>query len=85
MMCRLAKERYAFYNFSSVRFDDSGISSNQYIASLEENKKVYESHFGTSPLLNFWQMRLRLLHHLLQTPAGKFLFQLKKKLGAENW
>lgn len=85
MMCRLAKESYAFYNFSSVRFDDSGISSNQYIASLEENKKVYESHFGSSLLLDIWQMRLRLLHHLLHTSLGKLLFSLKKKLGGENW
>ncbi|MFM9021506.1 MAG: hypothetical protein ACKOOA_09300 [Sediminibacterium sp.] len=85
MMCRLGKESYAFYNFSSVRFDDSGISSNQYIASLEENKKVYESHFGSSLLLDIWQMRLRLLHHLLHTSLGKLLFSLKKKLGGENW
>lgn len=85
MMCRLTKENYAFYNFASVRFDDSGISSHQYIASLDENTKVYESHFGSSLLLNFWQMRLKMLHHLLQTPIGKFLFNLKKKMGGENW
>ena len=85
MMCRLAKENYAYYNFSSVRFDDTGISSNQYLQSLEENKKVYESHFGSSFLLNLWQLRLRTLHNLLQTPFGKWLFQIKRLLGGENW
>lgn len=85
MMCRLVKANYAFYNFSSVRFDDTGISSNQYLNSLEENKKVFESHFGSSFLLNIWQLRLRTLHNLLQTPLGKCLFQIKRLLGGENW
>jgi hypothetical protein len=85
MMCRLTNENYAFYNFASVRFDDSGISSHQYIASLDENTKVYESHFGSSLLLEIWQFRLRALHHLLDTRPGQWLFQLKRKLGGENW
>jgi len=85
MMCQLAKESYAFYPFPSVRFDDSGISSRQYLASLEENKKVFISHFGSSFLLKIWQFRLRALHHILETRPGQWLFQLKRKLGGENW
>jgi glycosyltransferase involved in cell wall biosynthesis len=85
MMCQLAKEPYAFYPFASVRFDDSGISSCQYLASLEENKKVFVSHFGSSLLLKIWQFRLRALHHILETRPGQWLFQLKRKLGGENW
>lgn len=85
MMCRLANYPYAYYPFASVRFDDSGISSRQYLASLEENKKVFVSHFGSSFLLEIWQFRLRTLHHLLETRPGQWLFQLKRKLGGENW
>lgn len=85
MMCRLANSSYAFYPFAAVRFDDSGISSRQYLASLEENKKVFVSHFGSSFLLNIWQFRLRALHHILETRVGQWLFQLKRKLGGENW
>jgi len=52
---------------------------------LDENTKVYESHFGSSLLLEIWQFRLRALHHLLDTRPGQWLFQLKRKLGGENW
>lgn len=85
MMCRLLEEKYAFYGFSSVRFEDTGISSQQYISSLDENKRVFQSHFGPSLLQKLWQLRLRLLHQLLQTPFGKLLFVFKKRLGGANW
>jgi hypothetical protein len=85
MMCRLSEEKYAFYGFSSVRFEDTGISSQQYISSLDENKRVFQSHFGSSLLQKLWQLRLRLLHQLLQTPFGKLLFVFKKRLGGANW
>lgn len=85
MMCRLADVPYAFYPFAAVRFDDTGISSTHYLKSLQENKKVYTSYFGSSLLLDIWQLRLRTLHHLLQSAAGKWLFQLKRLLGGENW
>jgi hypothetical protein len=66
-------------------FDDSGVSSIRYLPSLQENKKIYESYFGFSFRLLVWQWRLALLHHLLQTSFGKWLFGLKKKMGLENW
>ena len=85
LMCRLANEPYTYLNKVIAVFDDTGVSSNNYLRSLEESKKVYESYFGFSFLLMIWQFRLKLLHYLLQTGFGKWLFVLKKKLGFENW
>lgn len=84
LMCRMVNEPYAYLDKTIVVFDDSGVSSNNYIASLQENKKVYESYFGFSLWLAAWQLRLKLLHYLLQTRFGKWLFELKKKAGLEN-
>lgn len=85
MMCRIADEPYAYLNKVLVIFDNSGVSSSNYLRSLEENRKVYIAHFGSSLLLAVWQIRLTILHHLLQTGFGKWLFAVKKKLGGENW
>lgn len=85
MMCRMADEPYVYINKVLAVFDDTGISSLHYLRSLEENKKIYTEHFGQSFLLNLWQARLKLLFYLLQTPIGKWLFNLKKKMGLENW
>jgi len=85
LMCRIVNEPYAYINKVIVVFDDTGISSTKYLDSLKENRKVYESHFGFSFLLVLWQLRLKILYYLLQTDFGKWLFDLKKKLGLENW
>ena len=85
MMCRLAKEPYVFYPLAMVRFDDTGISAKQYLASLDENQRVYESYVGYSLPCRLWQFRLRSLYFLLQTEVGKQLFRWKRKLGGENW
>lgn len=85
LMCRIASEPYTYLDKLIVVFDDTGVSSTNYLRSLEENRKVYESYFGFSFLLMIWQWRLRFLHHLLQTSFGKWLFELKKKIGLENW
>ena len=85
MMCRLADEPYLYLPKTIAIFDDTGISSLQYLRSLEESKKVYTSHFGTSLKLVLWQWRLIILHHLLQSSFGQWLFRLKKKMGLENW
>ncbi len=84
LMCRIADEPYAYLNKVIVVFDDTGISNTQYLDSLQESRKIYESYFGFSFLLVTWQFRLKLLHYLLQTRFGKWLFVLKKKLGLEN-
>ncbi len=85
MMCRIADEPYAYLDKVVVVFDETGVSSSNYLQSLHENRKVYESHFGYSYLLVGWQLRLKILHHLLQTSFGKWLFGVKKRMGLENW
>jgi glycosyltransferase involved in cell wall biosynthesis len=85
LMCRIADEPYAYLDKTIAVFDDTGISSTNYIRSLDESRKIYESYFGYSFRLVLWQFRLKMLHYLLQTPLGKGLFGLKKKLGLENW
>jgi glycosyltransferase involved in cell wall biosynthesis len=85
LMCRIANEPYAYLDKVIVIFDDSGVSSIHYLRSLEENKKVYESYFGYSIMLEIWQWRLKVLHYLLQTSFGKWMFHIKKKIGLENW
>ena len=85
MMCRLAEFPYAFLDKVIAVFDNTGVSSQNYLHSLKENKKVYESYFGFSFLLFLWQIRLRILHFLLQTGFGRWLFLIKQKAGGENW
>jgi hypothetical protein len=85
LMCRIANEPYAYLDKLIVVFDDTGISTTSYLSSLQESRKVYESYFGFSLPLVLWQLRLKGLHHLLQTGFGKWLFDMKKKLGMENW
>ena len=84
LMCRIANEPYLYLNKLLVVFDDSGVSSNNYLQSLEENRKVYESYFGFSLPLSLWQIRLKILHYLLLTGFGKWLFELKNRLDLEN-
>lgn len=85
LLCRLTREPYAYIPKTIAVFDDTGISSTSYLRSLEETKAVYESYFGPSLKMTIWQWRLKLLHHLLQTSFGKWLFGLKRKMGLENW
>lgn len=84
MMCRLSDEPYQYLAKLIAVFDDTGVSSVHYLRSLQENRKVYESYFGYSFLLVLWQLRLKLLHYLLQTSFGQWLFSLKRKAGWEN-
>jgi len=84
MMCRIAKEPYNFIDKTIACFDDTGISSSQYLKSLKENIRVYEAHAGYSLKCRIWQFRLKLIYLLLQSSIGKQLFLLKKKMRMEN-
>ncbi|MBS1627315.1 MAG: glycosyltransferase [Bacteroidetes bacterium] len=84
LMCRLISEPYQFINKTMIVFDNSGVSSNNYLQSLQQNIQVYESYFGYSLKCRLWQMRLKILFYLLQTNLGKFLFTIKKKAGLAN-
>ena len=77
LLCRLTQEPYFYLNETIVRFDDKGVSTTQYLKSLADNIKVYESHFGYSLLCRFWQWRLKMIYYLMQTSFGKLLYQIK--------
>ncbi len=77
LLCRLGNEPYVYLDETIVRFDDKGISTTQYVKSLADNTKVYESHFGYSLKSRLWQFRLKLIYYLLQTSVGKWLYKIK--------
>jgi len=85
LMCRIKDEQYQYINETLAVFDDTGISTTNYLNSLKENIVIYESHFGYSFICRIWQFRLKSLHIILQTNIGKSLFFIKKKLKLENW
>ena len=85
LMCRLVHIPYAYFNKTLVVFDDTGISTDKYLAALAESKKIYKSYFGHSILMEAWQLRLKILYYLLKTRPGKWLFGIKKKMGLENY
>lgn len=83
-LVRIAEEPFLYMALPIVTFDPGGVSSNTYLASLKENKACYEKYHGKSLKLTVWQLRLKLLHYLLQSPAGNFLYRIKKRLGMAN-
>lgn len=83
-VCRIYKEPFFFIPEPLVVMAPEGISAKGYLLSLRQNKEIYTKYFGPSVLLNLWQLRLKLLHHMLQTRLGKFLFKWKTKLKLEN-
>jgi len=80
LMCRIKDEPYLFLDQVIVKFDDTGVSSLQYLKSLQQNIEVYESHFGYSIICRIWQFRQKLFYYFLQTVIGKFIFKLKSKI-----
>jgi glycosyltransferase involved in cell wall biosynthesis len=83
-LCRISGEKNTFLNVPLAKFAPAGISSVQYLPSLVENKKVFTRHFGPTFKLTVWQWRLKILYYLLNSPIGKWLYQLKVKLKLEN-
>lgn len=80
MMCRIKEEPYAYINYTLIKFDNTGLSSSNYLNSLKQNIEVYESNFGYSIKSRVWQFRLKLIYYFLQTWLGKKVFSLKIKL-----
>ena len=76
MMCRIKEELYAYINYTLVKFDNTGLSSANYIESLNQSIEVYESNFGYSLKCRLWQFRLKLFHQFLQTWFGKKVYSL---------
>jgi hypothetical protein len=83
-LLRIADEKFLFLNFPLVSFDPGGVSNTKYLDSLKEGRQCYEKYHGKSFKLWIWQLRLKFLYYLLQSPAGKLLYKIKKGLKLEN-
>jgi len=83
-VCRIAEEPFAFIENPLIVFAPDGTSQRNYLAALQQAKKVYEKYFGKSLMLEIWQLRLKTLYHLLNGPAGSILYKIKVWLKLEN-
>lgn len=83
-VCRIAGEKFRFLTEPLIVFAPGGTSGTNYLESLRQGKKAYESHYGPSLLLRIWQLRLKVLHWLLHSPIGNFLYKVKVALKLEN-
>ncbi len=83
-LLRIAEEPLLYLDFPIATFDPGGISNTTYLNSLQENKRCYEKYHGKSLKFYFWQKRLQLLHFILNSPMGNFLYRIKKGLRLEN-
>lgn len=83
-LCRIADENFEFLSIPLIRMAPLGVSNSQYLTSMEQGKAVYVKYFGPSLMLNIWQARLKILHRLLRSRFGKWLFRVKTMLKLEN-
>lgn len=83
-LCRIANEPFLFTKSVLVNFAPAGTSSTNYLKALKDAKRIYEKYYGTSFLLWVWQIRLKILYYLLNSPVGSFLYKIKIKLKLEN-
>jgi len=83
-LCRIANEKFVFIDYPLATFDPTGISTTQYLKAMREIRVQYSKYYGTSLKQTMWGWRLKVLHHLLNSSFGKFLYRVKVKLGAEN-
>ena len=82
---RLVEMRAALVKaVAAQEFEPGGITSVQYLKAMAQGRAVYEAHFGYSFKLVLWQLRLKVLHYLLHSPIGKFLYKIKVWLNLEN-
>lgn len=83
-LCRIAGERFSFIDRTLASFDPKGVSTDKYLEAMNESFNCYRSYFGYSFKQTIWGWRLTLLHHLLKTGLGKWLYKLKVLAGWEN-
>lgn len=83
-VCRIYKEKFVFLQSPLVVFAPGGTTDRDYLAALKEGKSVYERHFGVSIKLVTWQWRLKMLHFLLSSPVGGWLYKIKVWMKLEN-
>jgi GT2 family glycosyltransferase len=83
-LVRIRKEPFYFLPEPIVVFAPEGISTAQYLRSLDEGTKVYKKYFSNTMLHQLWKLRLKGLYYLLRSPVGNLLYNIKTKLKLEN-
>jgi len=83
-VCRIYLEPFVFIDQLLVVFAPGGTTDRDYLAALREGRMVFVKHHGTSVKLYAWQLRLQILHALLSSPPGKWLYKMKVALKLEN-
>lgn len=83
-VCRIRKEKFVFVKQPLVVFAPGGTTDKNYLFALKEGEKVYQRYFRSSLKLVLWQYRLKLLHYVLNSPAGKVLYKIKVWMRLEN-
>ena len=83
-LCRIADEKFAFIDYPLATFDHTGVSSTGYLKAMHESYAGYRKYYGPSLKQTLWGWRLTILHYLLESSFGKFLFRMKVKMGKEN-
>ena len=84
-VCRIADEKSAFIDYPLATYDTTGVSSVGYLKAMEEGNTVFRRYYSQPVKRAAWNLRLRMLHGLLNSPVGKFLYKLKAALKLENW
>ncbi len=84
LVCRIYNEPFVFLHDPLVVFAPGGTTDQHYLAALKEARQVYLRQHGFSFKLVIWQWRLKLLHAVLNSPAGKLLYRVKVWLKLEN-
>src|SRR5215204_603135 len=84
-LCRIAKEKFAFINYPLAVFDPTGISSSKYIDAMKESFSCYQKYYGKTAKQTLWSWRLTSLYYLLNSPIGRWLYEIKVKMKMENW
>ena len=83
-LCRIADEKFAFIDYPLATFDPTGVSSKRYVDAMKESYAQYRKYYGASLKQTIWGMRQTMLHQLLESNFGKFLYKIKVKMGKEN-
>ena len=83
-LCRISKTKATFINYPLIKMKPEGVSNLNYLTSLDEMSKIYKKYKGNSFLHQFWKTRLKLIHYMLKSTIGKFLYNIKHKQGLEN-
>lgn len=83
-LCRIADEKNSFIDYPLATFDPTGISSTQYLPAMEDAYACYRKYYGKSFKQTLWSKRLAILHYLLNSKFGKWLYRMKVKAGLQN-